>query len=448
MKNITTIERIAMQKTAIKKTAMEKTSIAKITAKITATALLFFLALFTLTTNLKAQAVQDNSKSGFFAGFVVLDGFQVDSTKSVSTSPTTSYRVTSYANETREIIADAAAAYDTPFNGVVRSNGIEALLKANCKTGAVAATTDGVNYMIKIHLFPSFDEGTEIGEFSSVTTTADNPYTISSTNIYHQRFPSGLDSAVNSVTGYASYCYQYFYGDLSAERNLFTEYEVTDDAVVGEAAPQVSTESDKLSGIGLQFGYRGEKWRASFTHYTGQGGDNELTNSLVIADYFFQEKFFVGAGLASIKLTNSSPGSSTSASATSPVLQVGYAEKLTSNLQLSIGVLQYSSGLSLSSTTSTTTTPDITYLEDTQTATGDSAVLGSEMLYNMRGISAIYTRGSGGTGDFQEDLRTIVTQVGTRTVNIQKTVTPAGGGTIEAEIKAPTVISISLHLSF
>ena len=378
-------------------TAIERTAIAKITAKITTTALLFFLALFTLTTNLKAQAVQDNSKSGFFAGFVVLDGFQVDSTKSVSTSPTTSYRVTSYANETREIIADAAAAYDTPFNGVVRSNGIEALLKANCKTGAVAATTDGVNYMIKIHLFPSFDEGTEIGEFSSVTTTADNPYTISSTNINHQRFPSGLDSAVNSVTGYASYCYQYFYGDLSAERNLFTEYEVTDDAVVGEAAPQVSTESDKLSGIGLQFGYRWKKWRASFTHYTGQGGDNELTNSLVIADYFFQEKFFVGAGLASIKLTNSSPGSSTSASATSPVLQVGYAEKLTSNLQLSIGVLQYSSGLSLSSTTSTTTTPDITYLEDTQTATGDSAVLGSEMLYNMRGISAIYTRGSGGS---------------------------------------------------
>ena len=167
-------------------TAIERTAIAKITAKITTTALLFFLALFTLTTNLKAQAVQDNSKSGFFAGFVVLDGFQVDSTKSVSTSPTTSYRVTSYANETREIIADAAAAYDTPFNGVVRSNGIEALLKANCKTGAVAATTDGVNYMIKIHLFPSFDEGTEIGEFSSVTTTADNPYTISSTNINHQ----------------------------------------------------------------------------------------------------------------------------------------------------------------------------------------------------------------------------------------------------------------------
>ena len=49
--------------------------------------------------NLKAQAVQENSKSGFFAGFVVLDGFQVDSTKSVTTSETTSYRVTGYEED-------------------------------------------------------------------------------------------------------------------------------------------------------------------------------------------------------------------------------------------------------------------------------------------------------------------------------------------------------------
>ena len=151
-----------------------------------------------------------------------------------------------------------------------------------------------------------------------------------------------------------SYCYRYFYGDLSAERSpLFSaEYEVTADS---GTPPQVSAESDKLSGIGLQFGYRGEKWRASFTHYTGQGGDHEFTNSLVMADYFFSGEFFVGAGIASMQLTNSSAGSSTSASATSPVLQVGYTENLTSNLQLSIGVLQYSSGLSLSHSTTPAT---------------------------------------------------------------------------------------------
>ena len=212
------------------------------------------------------------------------------------------------------------------------------------------------------------------------------------------------------------------------------------------AAASSSTESDKLSGIGLQFGYRWEKWRASFTHYTGQGGDNELTNSLIIADYFFQEKFFVGAGLASMQLTNSSAGSSLSASATSPVLQVGYAEKLTSNLQLSIGVLQYSSGLSLSSTTTTpttTTTPPITDFSDTQTATnvGDSATIGAGYIQPEGEGNAVFLNAT-------LDLRTEVTQVGERTVNIQKTVTPVGGETIEAELKAPTVISISFHLSF
>ena len=56
-----------------------KTTIAKITAKITTTALLFFLALFTLTTNLKAQETQEGQagqqkeqqakKGGWFVGF-------------------------------------------------------------------------------------------------------------------------------------------------------------------------------------------------------------------------------------------------------------------------------------------------------------------------------------------------------------------------------------------
>ena len=263
----------------------------------------------------------------------------------------------------------SASVFDAPLNdGVLRSHGIEALLKANCETRAIEVTVGGIVYESGLHFLNSFDEGTETGEFSSVTTTSDGIGTVG------ERFPTGLTS------GETPYCYTYFYGDISSARTpfVFSEYSVIADSSVQVAASS-STESDKLSGIGLQFGYRWEKWRASFTHYTGQGGDNELTNSLVIADYFFQEKFFVGAGLASIKLTNSSAGSTISASATSPVLQVGYTENLTSNLQLSIGVLQYSSGLSLSSTTTTTATPDITYLEDTQTVNGDSAVLGFEL---------------------------------------------------------------------
>ena len=255
MKNITTIERIAMQKTAMQKTAMQKTAIAKITAKITTTALLFFLALFTLTTNLKAQAVQDNSKSGFFAGFVVLDGFQVDSTKSVTASETTSYRVTGYSNETTRI--DATGGIPSRSDIV----GIRALLSANCETGETSVDGNGGEYYFGSEALVSFSPGRKPTSAQGATVT--------------NRDPNGVPFHTGVADGETSHCYQYFYGDLSAERSpLFsTEYEVTADS---GGSPQVSAESDKLSGIGLQFGYRGEKWRASFTHYTGTGGDNEL----------------------------------------------------------------------------------------------------------------------------------------------------------------------------
>ena len=57
------------------------------------------------------------------------------------------------------------------------------------------------------------------------------------------------------------------------------------------------------------------------------GGDNEFTNSLVMADYFFGGEFFLGAGIASMQLTNSLPGV---LPAPRLLLQVGYTENLTS----------------------------------------------------------------------------------------------------------------------
>ena len=133
-----------------------KTAIAKTTAKITTTALLFFLALFTLTTNLKAQAVQEDSKSGFFAGFVVLDGFQVDSTKSVTTSETTSYKVTGYSDdETTRIDATGGNPFRTDL---AVKTGIRALFSANCETGATSVDSNGT-YSVGTPVFGSFDPG-------------------------------------------------------------------------------------------------------------------------------------------------------------------------------------------------------------------------------------------------------------------------------------------------
>ena len=108
LKNITTMDNI---------TTIENTTTKNITTKITATALLLFLLLFTLTTNLKAQAVQDSESTA-----------------------TTSYEVTG-TSDTTYIIADAASVYDTTSAVLhVLSPGIEALFKANCETGT---TSDG-----------------------------------------------------------------------------------------------------------------------------------------------------------------------------------------------------------------------------------------------------------------------------------------------------------------
>ena len=404
---------------------MEKTSIEKVTAKITTTALLFFLALFTLTTNLKAQAVQDNSKSGFFAGFVVLDGFQVDSTKNVTTSETTSYKVTGYEDD--ETTRIEVTYLNEHLTNTAFRKGISALLSANCETGETSIDNNGTEYYFTAPNFNTFSPGKK-------PTLAD---VISGAATITERDPGGNLFPNGKEDGETSHCFQYFYGNLSSDRSpLFSAgYEVTADS----GTPQVSAESDKLTGIGLQFGYRGEKWRASFTHYTGQGGDHELTNSLVMADYFFSGEFFVGAGIASMQLTNSSAGNSTSASATSPVLQVGYTENLTSNLQLSIGLLQYSSGLSLSHSSTPATGKS---LQETQTVIGDSATIGVRIYIGTTFVGLTYEAST------PSDERVEVTQVGERTVNIEEIVTPAGAGNTEAELKAPTVISISLHLSF
>ena len=218
---------------------------------------------------------------------------------SYSSTKGTSYRVTGYSPETTRIDAT---------DGPDRSDivGIRALFSANCETGETSIDINEEYYFVAEN-FSSFSSG----EKPTAEQITNGDATVTALD------PEGIPFRTGVREGETSHCFQYFYGDLAAERTLFTEYEVTPDS---GTPPQVSAESDKLSGIGLQFGYRGEKWRASFTHYTGTGGDHELTNSLVIVDYFFSGEFFVGAGIASMQLTNSSSGSSISASATSPVL--------------------------------------------------------------------------------------------------------------------------------
>ena len=205
-----------------------KTTIKKITAKITTTALLFFLALFTLTTNLKAQAVQDNSKSGFFAGFVYLQGFQVDSSKSISGSTvTTSYEVTGISDTTR---IEVTYLNENLTNTAIRE-GISALFSANCETGAASVESSGT-YRFNTDSFESFDPGRKptleqlVSSENDATVTFNHIYQLDNGTMTTDHFRTGSENA------HTSHCFRHFYGDLSSDRTsfVFDNYSVSADS--------------------------------------------------------------------------------------------------------------------------------------------------------------------------------------------------------------------------
>ncbi len=381
--------------------------------------------------NLQAQSPNGNTKQGFFAGIVYLQGFGVDTTKT-STSSATGYEITGYSNDETRIDATSGLSYwDTPA-GTTAGIGARALIAANCERDATNTTYLGENYYLprNFYFFDSFDPGAKQSLADINSSMNDATVTFNDDTISSRIFRSGL------VAGETSYCKTYF--DSLPQIN-FSAYDVTPDSP--SKPPVTSTESNALNGVGLQFGWRGEKWRASLTHFTGKGGANELVNTVVMAEYFFHEEFFVGGGLASMKLTNGS----TSASATSPVITVGYKENLTPNLFFNISLTKYISGISLSRSTSPTAT-NKTFTR-TQTERGkDShkATIGSRITVpanRQSGVGAIFQQAAG------PDNRIEVTQFRSRDVEIEEVTTPATQK-IEAEIKAPVVVSISLLWRF
>ncbi len=404
--------------------------------------------------NLQAQAVQSSpngqsSKQGFFVGIVYLNGFKVDSTKTVTTNittitdaTTTGYKIdrnsgnNGYGATTSSIDAAGGVTGWTP----AQETGVRTLVEENCKDGkttSVDIKEDG-EYFFGVNNFTSFDPGAK----PSTTDIAAGDATVT--------LGKGGSFSIGKGQN-KSYCYVYFSKNNLSEYQIATPDSTPAPTSMTEYPRTTSTKGDKLSGIGLQFGFRWEKWRASLTHFTGKGGANELANTLVMADYFVNKGLFVGGGLASMKLTNSL----TSGSATSPAVRIGYKKNLTSNLSLNFGLTKYISGVSLNHTATATDT-DVTPAPETisiyevkkQTAS-DSATIGA--------LSQI----PGGDTRFvflarDLDYRIEVTQVLSRTVYIDKFQIPAGASETktttttetDAELKAPLVISLSLHLSF
>ena len=98
MKNITTIERISYAKKSHAKNSHSKDN-----SKNNNNCLVVFFGIIHLDDELKSPSSAGQQQIGFLRWVCVLDGFQVDSTKSVTASETTSYRVTGYSGASSSI---------------------------------------------------------------------------------------------------------------------------------------------------------------------------------------------------------------------------------------------------------------------------------------------------------------------------------------------------------
>ena len=141
MKNIRVMEKTNMQKTAIEKTAMKR---------ITATALLFFLAFFSLTTCLVAQeSGQQARKQGWFVGVSPFSfvGAEIKTSRTTTTVVDTVAGAASFEYEAA-IGSNFINSSNGLTNGAVTdAEAQQSLIRGAielCRQGAAAATTDRI----------------------------------------------------------------------------------------------------------------------------------------------------------------------------------------------------------------------------------------------------------------------------------------------------------------
>ena len=257
MKNITTIERIAMQKTAIGKTRMKK-----ITAKITTTALLFFLLLFTLTTCLIAQETgqekgQQAKKGGWFVGVTpyLLGLSEQKSSSTVVSNPTGS----TVDNGVKFSFTAVASSLISFVSGGSPEHVQDSAIRL-CETGS--ASTDGSNTGFSQFQFALVDR---------------------------------IWNAATHLLNNSTYCQNHFAELLASAPPQAVEF------VAPSASPKAATA--KWSGAGLHFGYEfPEGDRFSLQLHNWKGGDIEISSQMVVYDYFLSKNFYAGVGSGTIEL--------------------------------------------------------------------------------------------------------------------------------------------------
>ena len=348
-------------------TIMEKTTIQKITAKITTTALLFFLALFTLTTCLVAQESGQARKTGWFVGVSPFSfvGTEIKTSRTTTTAVDTAFG--SAASFEYQAAIDSSDGVSEFLNAIRNPNRIitDAEAKQSLIRGAIelcrqgAATTDRI-----------LDANIPLDPDATMNTGYPNPDTVD----FYIGYFGGYRTGASKTT---EICH------LPASDTLPN---AMDDSATESSA---SESAISLQGaLAIQFGYNLEKYRVSLTNFSNKAGANRLTNNVLLADWFLAPGFYAGLGITSAKLETEIG----SASQTAPAFNLGYARKI-GNLQLEAGYLVLNSSFSIQKQTPTVEVGDPQSLPigEAQTQT-----LGEPD--NLRNIIGGYRFDSGATG--------------------------------------------------
>ena len=312
MKHITIMKNItAMEKTTIEKTAMKR---------ITTTALLLFLAFFSLTTCLIAQESgqqagqtgQQARKQGWFVG---VSPFSFIGTE-IKTSRTTT------------TVVDTAGAASFEYEATIDSDDSVSKFYNNTNGRHEQIITD-------VEAKQSLIRGAI--ELCKRSNAAD-----ATTGRIEDTVPLDQSNMLNTKLT-VRYYIGYYGGNLTGVDKTTEICDLPASAALPEVPSASESAKKSLQGaLAIQFGYNLEKYRVSLTNFSNKAGANRLTNSLLLADWFLAPGFYAGLGITNAKLETEIG----SASQTAPAFNLGYARKI-GNLQLEAGYLLLNSSFSI-----------------------------------------------------------------------------------------------------
>ena len=395
-----------------------------ITAKITTTALLFFLALFSLTTCLKAQESGQQAgqarKTGWFVG--VSPYFLGAEIKTTTENTTLTER---YTNVTRTLDATNVA--------------------------FTASTTDQVE---GVRSDSSFVYSSDYGNraISAVLDICEDGIYNGDANSYNaQNFDatSNTEPAATANTD-VSACFNHFQELAASFSPSLTGIEDSTSSL----SFSTTSENTPLNGNGLQLGYNFEKFRVSLNSHLWSAGESKLDSQLLLLDYFLPYGLYAGGGFGMAKLDTSIG----SASKTAPALHFGYQHNFTNNFSLEAGLLWFGASFSLgkSAAAPEATISDIAIPAIPSPIISSALVgasLGTPPLNNISFIAFVYNNNHINSNSFSDEDRRILV---TGTVTPAYSATQSGSKINEAttptkithEVEAPTSIFIRFVWKF